>query len=282
MITAKKTIKRLAKSVVSTACGWRAVSRSMVRASQFLCSVRMECEIEQSVAAYPELAKAMARKQVLAGPFQGMLYGDAEAFCSALPPKLLGSYERELACEITRAIDSGFDLIVDVGAADGYYAVGFALKMPGAEIIAYEQEARARKELAKLANANGVRDRITIRDRCESSDLFMLPVSGGLLIVDCEGFEEELLSQDVIEHLRNWEFIIETHDGYSNEITKRLASRFEATHKVVTIEVIHDLDKADHFDSDILSNLPRNVKDKLLTENRQHACLRWIVCHPKT
>ena len=63
-------------------------------------------------------------------------------------PKLLGVYERELNPYIEQACALNFPLIVDVGAAEGYYAVGMALRNPSARVIAFEMDARAREALA--------------------------------------------------------------------------------------------------------------------------------------
>ena len=70
-------------------------------------------------------------KQVSQGPFQGMRYL-ALAYCSEVLPKLVGTYECELIPGIEAICQAGCDRIVDIGAAEGYYAVGMALRNPGA------------------------------------------------------------------------------------------------------------------------------------------------------
>lgn len=278
----KILLRQVAEAIVANDAIWTVVSRSMVRGSLFLCSVRDIHEVDQAIARNPKLRDALAAKKVIAGPFTGMRYGDTQAFCSALPPKLLGTYEHELADVISAAIARKYPTIVDVGAADGYYAVGFAFKDPQARIIAFEMDARARTELSKLTEINDVADRVEIRGKCEPVDLLALDAAPGLMIMDCEGYEDFLLTKDVISHFKDWDFIIETHDGFSPEITKRLSSRFSETHKVIPIEVTHDRDKADQIDLPILDGVPRRDVDKLLAENRQHACLRWIACYSMT
>src|SRR4051795_10844916 len=59
---------------------------------------------------------------VSGGPFAGLVYPDRTPI--SLVPKLLGIYERELHGAIEAAIRAQPDVIVNVGAADGYYAVG--------------------------------------------------------------------------------------------------------------------------------------------------------------
>src|SRR5579859_5362525 len=68
------------------------------------------------------LVRKRTRARVRSGPFAGMRYVDA-SIGSAYLPKLLGIYERELHPVIEEACASRPGLIVDLGAAEGYYAV---------------------------------------------------------------------------------------------------------------------------------------------------------------
>jgi hypothetical protein len=276
----KSFARTIADHLVSSDALWNPISKSLVRGSQFLCAMRDQYEVEQIVRTHPPLREALEQRVILDGPFKGMKYGQTKALCSALYPKLLGTYEHELAAAFDAALARRPPLVVDVGAADGYYAVGFAFRDPSTRVIAYDQDPRARAELAKLAALNGVGERIEIRGRCEPAELGAIKEPEGLMIVDCEGFEEYALSEENIARVRGWEFIIETHDGFSPGITKRLINRFKATHRVEVIEAVHDFDKVDHIHVPLLDGLPRRSADKALAEGREHACLRWLVCVP--
>ena len=260
---------------------WKLTSKTIVRWSQYLCQERRNVEARRVVAADPGLQGILKEAKVIGGPFQGMEYGKTSSFCSAYYPKILGTYEMELIPVINAFIEKGYCHIVDVGAADGFYAVGFALKSPKSKIIAYEQSPRARMQLGILARTNGVQDSIEIRERCERSDMISLPATSGLLIVDCEGYEEVLLDNPVIKHLKDWDFLIETHDGFSRGVTQKLIERFKPTHNVIVIDTIHDLDKADHYMPEAIQHLKRQDQDLLLSEQREHATLRWLLCHSK-
>ena len=80
------------------------------------------------------LARRRTAGLVHAGPFAGMRYVD-RSVGSCFIPKLLGTYERELAPKIERICRRQPGLVVDVGAAEGYYAVGLAMRIPEARII---------------------------------------------------------------------------------------------------------------------------------------------------
>lgn len=161
---------------------WKLTSKTLVRWTQYLCQERRSVEARQVVASDPRLHRIFKDAKVTGGPFQGMEYGKTSSFCSAYYPKILGTYEMELIPAINAFLDKDYRHIVDVGAAEGFYAVGFALKSPESKIIAYEQSPRARKQLGILARINGVQDTVEIRERCEQSDMMSLPTTRGLLL----------------------------------------------------------------------------------------------------
>src|SRR4051794_40351820 len=63
--------------------------------------------------------------QVQTGPFAGLEFARASAEGCHVP-KLLGCYERELHGLVEAAVADGYDDIVNIGCAEGYYAVGLA------------------------------------------------------------------------------------------------------------------------------------------------------------
>src|SRR4051794_1854353 len=91
--------------------------------------------------------------QVRAGVFAGMKYVNA-SYGSCYIPKLLGIYERELNEAIETASAAAPDTVVDIGAAEGYYAIGLCRRLPAAKIVAYEMSESARRLLAEMAALN--------------------------------------------------------------------------------------------------------------------------------
>lgn len=174
--------------------------------------------------------------RVMAGPFTSMQHVGQSAG-SAMIPKILGIYERELASLVDAAVADQPDIIVDAGAAEGYYAVGFALRLPQARVIAFEMEPAARDLLAAMSRLNKVTDRVEIRGKCEPSDLqgAIEPARRPLVVCDVEGYEDKLLDPVAVPALCRASVIVETHDFVDRGITDRLARRFTATHRVQTI-----------------------------------------------
>jgi hypothetical protein len=90
------------------------------------------------------------RLRVVSGPFMRMRYL-TRGFASAFAAKVLGTYEKELHGVIAAIMLVPFKRIIDVGAAEGYYAVGFALAHPASPpIIAFEQQDMGRLMLSRM------------------------------------------------------------------------------------------------------------------------------------
>ena len=71
------------------------------------------------------------------GPFAGMTYVES-ASEGALIPRLLGTYESELHPYLEAFAREGLDSVIDVGCAEGYYAVGLARQMTGVTVYAHD------------------------------------------------------------------------------------------------------------------------------------------------
>lgn len=278
----KSFLKKLAFKLVSIEPVWKLIAKFLIYPSQVLRAYRNLHVSEEIIRKNQILAASLSRRVVLSGPFKGLQYGSLEAHCSALHPKLLGTYEMELSDVIENCISDGFTELVDVGAAEGYYAVGLAHRMPKLKVTAFEQEEDARRELVAFAAQNGVADRIDIRARCEPEDMMLLENIRALMIVDCEGYEDILLDDRLISKLTNWDFIIETHDGIRPGVTKRLEERFSKTHATRRIPAINDLDRIDSVKLPALEGLSREEQTRLVSEGRQHATVCWLYCASKT
>jgi hypothetical protein len=186
----------------------------------------------------PYLEATVARVtggKVHAGPFRGMCYVD-RAFCSALLPKLLGVYERELYGVVERACAVPVDRVIDVGAAEGYYACGFALRRPRLPVIAFELDPEARRTAEELARLNGLAGQVAVRGECVPGDLAELTREGAALIVcDCEGAEARLLDPAACPGLARAYLLVETHEFVVPGVTEVLRHRFASTHRIEEI-----------------------------------------------
>lgn len=171
------------------------------------------------------------------GPFAGMRYPEyAVGRGELVVPQLLGAYERELQPAFDRVLARGYEQIVDVGASDGYYAVGLALKMPRAVVHAFEVNAFPARVCLALARENGVADRIAMRGLADPAALRALPERDSFVLCDCEGCEGELMDPEAVPLLRRSDLIVELHEFAVPGIQETIVERFGATHDV---EIVH-------------------------------------------
>ena len=84
--------------------------------------------------------------RVLAGPFAGMRYSREciVPFSSSggVLQKLIGAYEHQCHPVIEKALRRGYSRIINIGAGEGYYAVGFGLRLAETGGRAAEMTAR--------------------------------------------------------------------------------------------------------------------------------------------
>jgi hypothetical protein len=172
---------------------------------------------------------------VRSGPFAGLRFVQsavaAPHLADCLPAKLIGSYEQELHPSLERLIGAGFSMIVNVGAAEGYYAVGLALRMPEARVHAFEIDDRRSELCLELARVNGVADRVETAAECDPAWLAGLD-EDCLLLVDCEGCEVDLLGPEQAAGLSGSALIVELHDCIAPRSSRCIVERFSPTHDV--------------------------------------------------
>lgn len=219
----------------------------------------------------------VARGRVLAGPFEGMRYAERSAG-SAFEPKLLGTYELELRPVIERLCAAGFGLIVNVGAGEGYYAVGMATRCASARVVAFESDERARALIRRMAEMNGVRERVRVEGLCEPEALARtIPAdSPCLLIVDVEGGELSLLNPETLPALKRCHVLVELHDFIRDDTSAEIESRFRHSH---TIEKIRQRGRG-------VEDLP--FRDPLLdrwvvryTDEQRPVVMEWFYMRPR-
>ncbi len=184
--------------------------------------------------------RAVAKKyglQVQKGPFKGMNYIEIPPY-KALPGKLLGFYEVELVPAIQETLARSYDMIINVGSAEGYYTVGYARAFPKATIVAFDIDPRQQGFCRTLAQANNVEAHIQIRGECTVESLQELVKPNTFIFMDCEGCEFSLLKPDLVPALSGADIIVELHDFGDGSRKQQLKVAFEPTHTVTEIQFV--------------------------------------------
>lgn len=225
------------------------------------------------------VAKRSCRSGIVQqGPFAGMRFSMERTFTPPLPA-LLGTYERELwphICDASRYCDG----YIVVGAAEGYYAIGFS-RLPGAsDVVAFEMDGTARDILRRNIDLNGAAERISILGSCDSRLLesSLRRFARPLVLIDIEGGEADLIEGVNPELMRAATLLVEVHDFVDRSLGDRMRAHLLETHKV------QEVWQEDRRPDDLPPSLPlkRFLKPwytKALNEGRPSR-MRWLIFKP--
>jgi len=196
---------------------------------------------------YPSLQLArQARCRVLLGPFAGMRYpfGFLPRGIFVGAPQA-GTYESELHETIEGVVAAAPAALVNIGSAEGYYAIGLARRLPHLRVIAFEADPGLRSAAGQLAALNDVADRVELRGTCTPEELGRVNPLGEVdaefaagsvcVIIDCEGCEAELADPERVEWLRRASLLVELHTAIDAAIEQRLVERLSATHETTVV-----------------------------------------------
>lgn len=205
---------------------------------------------------------------VQSGPFKGMTVPREQGWQDgALCPALLGCHEEELHVAIEHEIERLAELpnpkIVNVGCAEGYYAIGLARRLPKATVWAVDICDESLRIAQQAAADNGVKIVVgaTIDDMFASPDL---------VVMDCEGAEVGYLDPVRWPRLLRATIIVEIHVPPAI-----IYDRFAKTH---FIDVIPEAGRNPNK-FPFLHDKPSAFRWMMVSENRP--CLMcWFVMRP--
>lgn len=191
---------------------------------------------------YPLNAKVRAalfpgrQPEILHGPFRGMKY-HKDVVWGPATVKWVGFYESELHEAVQSIVDGRYATILDVGAADGYYAVGFARTCPSARVYSYDIDPGSLALQRDLATLNDVSN-LEPRGWCDWAQFNELIQGRTAILCDIEGGEFPLLDPAKCPRLLEADLLVELHsfEGRTpDEVGAELTRRFSATHNVQRI-----------------------------------------------
>jgi len=216
---------------------------------------------------------------VQAGPFRGMtLIEESSWHGGNILQKLLGTYECELHQEIERIVAINPALVINIGCAEGYYAVGLALRLPQAVIHVFDKDPVALQICERTAKAN--RAEINLRLEAPPSTSALTTIlrneSRAALFVDCEGCEKTLFEEVARDMLVMSTIIVECHDYIHCGITDSLQRKFEGTHEMKFISQGGRNPNADP----LLQSYHEDVRWLAVSEGRP-VPMHWLCAYPK-
>jgi Ribosomal protein L11 methyltransferase (PrmA) len=171
--------------------------------------------------------------EVLTGPFRGMFYLD-ETVWGPITPKWAGAYEMELEDIILDIARRGYEQILNIGCAEGYYSVGLALLDRKPQVFAFDLDPIARRQARRLARLNGVSARVRVFGKCTHFKLNKVITGKTLVVCDIEGHELFLLDPAKVPGLKDADLLIEVHEESASagvqSVEERIAGRFVHSH----------------------------------------------------
>jgi hypothetical protein len=217
---------------------------------------------------------------VQSGLFTGMVLPERTCWnVGDILPKLIGCYEAELQPVLAPIIEGRPGLVINVGAAEGYYAAGLARLLPGAFVHAFDATASAADICREAARLNEVQDRVAVGGACTPVLLqhLLARAANPLLLCDCEGCERDLIDPQKVPALAGTTMVVECHDFIDASITQTLADRLAPSHDLaVAREGPRDpnaFEYLQHLDS----------LDRWIAVCEYRPCtMRWLIAQPKS
>lgn len=199
----------------------------------------------------------------------------------ARPSMLLGLYEREVVDVLVEHSDHR-DIFVDVGAADGFFAVGLVACGVFNRSYAFEINTNGRQVIRKSSEINAVSHLVSVSGRFDENFVASaehLDLSRSVVLIDIEGDEFGLLDSVLIDQLRDAVVIVELHDFYfgnGEALKSALFNRLKVYFELTTITTgARELPR-----SGLLDAMSDNERWLLCSEGRVRR-MEWLIATPR-
>jgi hypothetical protein len=238
---------------------------------------RVSRERRDAVLATDSMARKLSPSgKVLDGIFAGMAMPASGTWGGGLA-RLAGTYEEELVPYLHQLVSVQPVAVIDIGAADGYYAVGLARMLPTTRVFAYEIDPKARVLCRQVAEANDVSN-VTIRGRMTPNELRRRVCSGTFVLSDVEGYEDRLFDPLLIPSLSEAYMIVELHEFAIPGVTDNIVGRFKESHHIELVDAVNKSGAG----RPSLAHLTEAEADEVVDEGRpSNPRMQWIVMHPR-
>lgn len=212
------------------------------------------------------------------GIFKGIKLVDSGAWSDGdLATKILGLYEHQVLKEIELIKNQKFNKVVNIGASEGYYAIGLSKVFSPCKVYTYDIDESATSILAKLAIINHCDiaslsefsfDNASQHISLQEDDLV-------LFVLDCEGCEGGVVHMEASLVQKSY-FIIELHEMFSKGITDRIYNFLIKTHN---IKLIPEAPLNPQGISEMQSYKP--FERALALDEFRQAGMNWLIATPR-
>ena len=238
-------------------------------------------KVDKSIDLVADHLRELYQYKVAHGPFKGMelpreaWWGTKDA-CS----KLIGVYEKQVQDELVSLAPSA-SILIDIGAADGYFAVGAVRSGLYEHAICFEISEQGRQRLKANAELNRVAGKIEIHGEADTASLAPILANNdsGVILCDIEGAEFELLSEQILESARKFHFVVELHHRFIPDGEAKKSQLLDRASSLFDTKVIRSAD----IQVGAFRELDRfNDTQRLLAFNEgRGAAMEWLVMVPR-
>jgi hypothetical protein len=224
----------------------------------------------------------MLNSTVSYGPFKGLRLSENSSWgATDRGAMLLGLYEREILETLERMADKE-KAFINLGAGDGYYALGVLVGSLFKETYCFEQSIYGQSILETNAEKNQVANRIKVFGKADGNFFKLIPErywQNSVILCDIEGGEFSIFTKDVFSKFGKSQIIIEIHDWFFQDAAlkmQKMLENFSDTHscsKVTTTS--RDLSTFDE-----LRGFSDTERWLICSENRERL-MTWFILSPK-
>lgn len=221
--------------------------------------------------------------QVLYGAFKGMRLASTSWSARDVGSIVLGEYERQVVDAIMGSPKS-HSTFVDVGAADGIYAVGLSLNNRFLSSYCFESSEASQLSIRKNAIANKVESRITILGTARANflstltDEYAVDLTKVLFLIDIEGGEFDLLTSQNLKKMRDSVVIVEIHKNV-DDFDSKYETLLVNSAKLFNLKELSAGSKS-KIDIEEIKSWPDEDRQIVFSEGRRYE-MSWLVMTPK-
>jgi hypothetical protein len=219
------------------------------------------------------------------GIFKGMRLSHISTWSKTdLPSMLLGMYEKEVVQALVNLPRNRKVTFVNVGAGDGYFAVGVLFAKVFSRSVAFEMSVSSRGVISDTAELNNVGKNLTVLGLAQSDFLDTIErldnfdYTHSVFLIDIEGDEVKLLDSGNLRRMAGATLVIETHSTFVSAVAQKnfekLCQEFHNVSEIQTAERNPgELKELEYWSDD--------ERWAICSEGRPQRG-RWLILSPKT
>jgi len=242
--------------------------------------LKLEDQITQNRRKYlGQRAHAFYQGKVAYGLFEGLKIHAQSAWSGSMDTgsKILGVYESQVQNWISEKNLRSI-MFLDVGASDGYFALGMINSGVAESTIAYELSLKDRNIIKSLSYENNMSAKIQLKGEATPTTIIndLQNIKIKLILIDIEGGEFNLVNKELLFAAQHCFIIIEVHKSEGRYVLDEFKSLCKTFH---VLEELNDFERKLPKDN-FTENLTDNERVLLLSEGRGYG-MTWFALSPK-